>query len=435
MKIKIKNGLDFPLPGEAKGKVKSFSLPSTVALDLSPFETLSFSLLKKEGEGVKVGEPLVVDKKCSGRVFVSPGSGKVKKVVRGLKRRLCYILIETDQKQTPFKQGKGTLETLMQGGLFPHIRMRPCERIAHPNWKPEAIFIKAIESAPFSPPPELEVDGNKEAFAAGLEGLAKICPVHLVYREGSQSLSFTEPSHVEVHSASGSHPIGNSSVHISAIHPIRKNNQVIWTLTVSDVIAVGMWITQGVYYSEKVISVAGEGIPEEKRGFFQVNRGIPTGAILGEIGKHVRVISGDPLMGEISSGVLGFYHNVISALPDPPVKREFLHFLKLNRKGYTASKAYFFRKKSSEFTTIQHGELRPFIDGVVYDKVMPLNIQTMPLIKSLLTEQYDKGEALGLLEVVPEDFALPSFICPSKIEMAEIVKQGLRGYAAEHLDD
>ena len=107
----------------------------------------------------------------------------------------------------------------------------------------------------------------------------------------------------------------------------------------------------------------------------------------------------------------------------------------MRRKSYTASKAYFFRGKSSEFTTLQHGEERPFIEGAIYDKVMPLNIETMPFVKTLLTEQYDKGEALGLLEVAPEDFALPAFVCPSKIELPEIVKQGLQGYAAQYFDD
>ncbi len=438
MKLKIKKGLDIPLPGRAEGEVKSLSLSPTVALDLSPFETHTFTLLKKEGDGVKVGEPIAEDKKCLGRVFVSPGSGKIKEIVRGLKRRILYIVIETDQKQAPFKNEKGTLETLMQGGFFPHIRMRPCERIAHPNRKPEVIFIKAIESAPYAPPAELDVEGKEEPFAAGLEALAKLCPIHLIHREGSPSTSFTGASHVEVHSACGPHPIGNPSIHINAIYPIQKNDQVIWTLTVSDVIAVGMWVTYGHYYAEKVISIAGEGIPKEKRGFYRVNRGSSIGATVGELGENIRVISGDPLMGDKvePKDFLGFYHNVICALPSHSGhRREFLHFLKFNRKSYTASRAYFFKKKAPRFTTIQHGEERPFIDGIIYDSVMPLKIQTMPLIKALLSEQYEKGEALGLLEVVPEDFALPAFICPSKIEMPEIVKKGLQGYAADHFDD
>lgn len=435
MKLKIKKGLNIPFSTKPEGKIREAPLSETIALDFNPFETFSFSLLKKEGDFVKLGEPIAVDKKCSERVFVSPGSGKVIEIVRGLKRRLLSVVIETDQKQTPFKQEQGTLENLISGGLFPHIQMRPCLRIAHPKLKPEAIFIRAIASAPFAPPPELEVSGFEEVFSQALEALSKLCPIHLIYREGSPCDAFTKAEHAKVHSASGPHPVGNPSVHIQAINPIKSNKQVVWTLSVADVVAIGKWLKEGVYYPDRVISVSGEGVPEEKRGYYRVNRGVSLQAITGKLGEEVRAISGDPLMGEISRGYLGFYHSVICALPEASKQREFLHFLKFRRKIFTASKAYFFTKRSPSFTTLQHGEKRPFIDGFIYDKVMPLSIETMPLIKTLLTEAYDKGEALGLLEVAPEDFALPAFVCPSKIEMPEIVKQGLQEYASQYFDD
>ena len=64
---------------------------------------------------------------------------------------------------------------------------------------------------------------------------------------------------------------------------------------------------------------------------------------------------------------------------------------------------------------------------------MPFQIPTMHLIKAILAEDYDLAVELGLLEVAEEDFALPAFICPSKIEMVEIVKNGLQAYAEEYL--
>jgi len=42
-----------------------------------------------------------------------------------------------------------------------------------------------------------------------------------------------------------------------------------------------------------------------------------------------------------------------------------------------------------------------------------------------MANNYEKAIELGLLEVNVEDFALPSFVCPSKIDMMQIVKQGL----------
>ena len=48
----------------------------------------------------------------------------------------------------------------------------------------------------------------------------------------------------------------------------------------------------------------------------------------------------------------------------------------------------------------------------------------MPLIKAVLAEDFETAEFLGLLEVDSEDFALPTFVCPSKMEMSDIIKKG-----------
>ncbi|MCB1107034.1 MAG: NADH:ubiquinone reductase (Na(+)-transporting) subunit A [Chlamydiia bacterium] len=427
MKIKIKKGLDLPFGKGDQEKVHALPTVDRLALDLSAFETTSFKLLKKEGEGVKVGEPIAQDKKCLGRLFVSPASGTIQEIVRGLKRRLLSVVIHADQKQTPFEQKKGTL---FDGGIAPHIGMRPGIRMAHPDKKPEVIFVKAIESAPLTPPAELQVKGYEEYFAAGLKVLQEIAPVHLVFREGSHCKAFINAP-VEVHAARGPHPIANPSVHIAAIHPITRADQVVWTLDVVAVITLGRWSVEGVYHTERVITVAQEGVK-----YCRVYSGYPMGKLF-ENPEGVRLISGDPLTGEIrdKEGFLGFHHTVACALKDDEVKRERFHFFKFSRKDYTASKAYFFRRKAGEFSTMQHGEERAFVDGAIYDRVMPLPIETMPLIKVLLTEEYDKGEALGLLGVLPEDFALPAFVCPSKIEMVDIVKNGLNAYAGQYFDD
>jgi len=49
----------------------------------------------------------------------------------------------------------------------------------------------------------------------------------------------------------------------------------------------------------------------------------------------------------------------------------------------------------------------------------------MQLIKSIMINDIDKMEKLGIYEIAPEDFALPEYVCPSKIEMQTIVREGL----------
>ncbi|MDN3507592.1 MAG: NADH:ubiquinone reductase (Na(+)-transporting) subunit A, partial [Simkaniaceae bacterium] len=112
-------------------------------------------------------------------------------------------------------------------------------------------------------------------------------------------------------------------------------------------------------------------------------------------------------------------------------KGAFLHFMRLGLGRYSASRTYPSGKKEKEFSTLQHGEERPFVDGDVYQKVMPLEISVIELVKAIMTENYERAEELGLLEIAPEDFGLPSFVCPSKIPMTDIVQQGLRKYVEQ----
>lgn len=439
MQIKIKRGLNIPIGGTPSGTVQTLPQPTTLALDLDAFPFLRFSLLKKVGEAVTIGEPLAEDKSCPGRVFVSPASGTIKDIVRGLKRRILHIVIACDSSPKYFEHAlpKELLPALMQGGLFPHIRVRPCNRLPDPSTPPEAIFVRAIASAPFAPPPELEVQGKESFFQHALTALSTLCPVHLVSHAQSTCAAFREAKDVETHTAEGPHPISHPSLHIAAIHPIRTNQQTVWTLDVSDVVAIGSLLKEGRYDNQRVVSLAGEGMAESKRGFFRIPRGFPVTELSRgccDDATH-RLISGDPLTGtQVTCGTfLKFFDSVFCALPLPESCRRFAHFLRFQTSSYTQTGAYLKKKKPFSFTTLQHGEERAFVDGAVYDKVMPLNLPVMHLIKAVLAEDFELAESLGLLSVAPEDFALPAFVCPSKIEMPEIIRQGLQAYAEQYL--
>ncbi len=431
MHIKIRKGLDIPLKGNAQGEVaEELPLPSHLALELSPFHALRFRPLKELGERVRIGEPLVYDKQMPRRCFVSPASGEVVEVIRGEKRRIEAVVIRVEgeeqfSSEVPAKEK--LMEALALRGLLPHIEVRPCPRPAEVGRPPECILIKAIESAPFTPPPELEID---ERFQVGIDALRTLAEVHLVSRR---------PLDVRgaiTHTAAGPHPIGNASVLLAAIHPLTSPQQTVWVLDVGTVVAIGELMTTGHYKSSQLIAIAGAGIPEHQRGFFLARRGYPVEELIRgrcELGMN-RLISGDPLMGrKVECGdFLGFSDKVFCALPEGAERRRFMHFFRLFGGAYSSLHGYLPGRKRG-VTTSKHGEERAFIDGAIYDRVMPLKVPTMHLIKALLAEDWERARELGILEVAPEDFALPTFIDPSKIEMTEIAKRGLSAYAAETL--
>lgn len=448
MHIRIKKGLDIPIEGGATGGVKELPPAGRIALNLSQFPQTRFQLLVKVGDRVQLGQPLAVDKGCERRAFVSPAAGLVGEIRRGFKRRLLSIVIERDAQEEQFNHGalqpepasrEAIVDKLCAMGLFAHIRMRPFDLLANPEETPRQIFVRAIESAPFVPPPEIQVLGHEEAFQEGLNALRKLTSgkLHLVYRAGSSCQAFTQAQGVERHTAEGPHPISSPSLHIHRIAPIASHDDLIWTVSVYDVVAIGESLRTGHYYCDKVIAIAGTAILPDQRGFFRVRAGSPVEQLIDHRShqKEIRLISGDPLMGERVDleDFLRFYDTVFCAIPEGK-GRELFHFFRLGASKYTASHAYlsgFFKSRRYNFTTNQHGEERAFVDGEPYQKVMPMRIPVMQLVKALLSEDYELSETLGMLEVSAEDFALPSFVCPSKIEMVEIVQKALERYSAE----
>ncbi len=459
--IKITKGVDIPIKGKPVGNPKYLQMsgessihhPNHVSLNLDFFEDIKFRLLIKEGDTVKIGQPLAEDKARAGRYFVSPAGGTIKEIRRGLKRRLLDIVIEVSQNEESYKYPsldpktairQELLARFLESGLFTKIRRRPFNLLADPEEIPRAVFIKAIESAPFAPPAEMQVQGHEQAFKVGIEALHNVterAPIHLVYAKDSHFKPFTEDPIAIKHTAEGPHPIGTHSVHIHYLDPIKSPSDCVWTLNVHDVVVIGEMLLNGTYFNERIVSIAGPGILEGRTGYFHCREGLPIHMLIsGRVEKgDLRFISGDPLTGKKVSGedFLGFNHYTFCVIPESE-EREFLHFFRLGIDKYTVSGTYLSghlnnRNRVYDFTTSLHGEERAFIDSTMYEKVMPMRIPTMHLAKAVMAEDYDLAEEYGLLEVDSEDFALATFVCPSKMEMTEIIKSGLKTYAKQVL--
>jgi Na+-transporting NADH:ubiquinone oxidoreductase subunit A len=60
-----------------------------------------------------------------------------------------------------------------------------------------------------------------------------------------------------------------------------------------------------------------------------------------------------------------------------------------------------------------------------YEKVFPMDIYPVQLIKAIMIEDIDLMEKLGIYEVDEEDFALCEYVCTSKTEVQSIIRKGL----------
>ena len=81
--------------------------------------------------------------------------------------------------------------------------------------------------------------------------------------------------------------------------------------------------------------------------------------------------------------------------------------------------------KEYNLDTNFNGEDRAFVITGEMEKVTPIDIYPMQLLKAAMIGDIEKMENLGIYEVAPEDFALIDFVSSSKIEAQDIIRQGL----------
>ena len=146
-------------------------------------------------------------------------------------------------------------------------------------------------------------------------------------------------------------------------------------------------------------------------------------------GGDLRFISGNVLTGTAINreGYLGYYDNVVSVIPEGKY-HEFFGWITPGFSKFSATRTFMssiLPKKEYLMDTNYHGGERAFVLTGVYEKVLPMDIYPMHLLKSILAGNIEMMESLGIYEISEEDFALCEYVCPSKIEIQSIVRNGL----------
>ncbi|TVR37800.1 MAG: Na(+)-translocating NADH-quinone reductase subunit A [Bacteroidia bacterium] len=441
--IKTKRGLDIPLLGDAEKILQTPPRASEYALKPPDFHGLVPKMMIKEGTRVKAGSPLFFDKYNEDVVFTSPVSGTYTELVRGAKRRIMEIRIMPDPEDDYIDFGTESLSTmnreqviqkLLKSGLWPMIRQRPYSVIANQNDKPRSVFVSAFKSAPLSSDMDFVVNGQEDDFQAGLDVLGMLTDggVHLgIHADQTMSKAFTEAKGVQIHRFKGPHPVGNVGIQIYHVQPINKG-ETVWYADVQDVIIIGRLFKKGIYDARKIVALTGSEVLNPR--YYRIITGAQINSfavnnVRSENGLTPRFISGDVLSGEkiAPDGHIGFYDDQITIIPEGD-KPELLGWLIPTIDKFSVSRTFFSFlmpwMKYRHNTNIRSG-VRPFVITGIYEKVLPMDIMPMQLIKSIMINDIDMMEKLGIYEVAPEDFALCEYVCPSKIEIQTILREGL----------
>lgn len=441
--IKIKKGLNIPLQGEAEKILNTASRSAKYGVCPPDFHGLTPKMLVKEGDKVEAGTPLFFDKYNEEILYTSPVSGVFSDLVRGDKRRILRVTIDADGADNYVDFGAADplqlsreeiVKKLLKSGLWPAIRQRPYSVVANPHENPKAIFVSAFDSAPLGADLDFILNGQEQDFQTGLNALSKLTDgkVHLgVHAENTLNRGFTEAKNVVVNRFLGPHPAGNVGIQIHHVDPINKGD-IVWYACVQHVIMIGRLFEKGIYDAAKIIALTGSEVLNPL--YYKAIQGariedIVKNNVRVEADIRPRYISGDVLTGTkvALNDYLRFYHDQITIIPEGD-KPEIFGWIAPNLDKFSISRSFpAFLMPWRKFrlnTNVRSGE-RPFVVTGIYEKVLPMDIMPMQLLKSIMINDIDMMEKLGIYEVSPEDFALCEYVCPSKIDIQDTIRDGL----------
>lgn len=444
--IRIKKGFNINLAGKAAPKVTPIEHSDTFAVKPTDFPGMYLpKVLVKEGDSVKAGTPLYHDKRHPNVVHVAPVSGEIAEVKRGEKRKLLEIRILAD-KQVDHKTFKkystsdlpklGAEEAknlMLEAGVWPNIVQRPYGSIADPEAKPKAIHISAFDTHPLAPDYSVLFKGQDQYFQVGLDILKKFTSgsVHLnVHTTSEISSVFSQTSGVELNKFSGPHPAGCVGVQIHHIDPINKGD-VVWTINPFGVIQIGKLFLNGIHDASRNIALVGSEVKEPQ--YYKTYTGTSVKNLIADrlTSDHVRAISGNVLTGTRvnSDGYVGFFDNYVTVIPEGDYY-EFMGWIAPSISKVSFHRAFglfsfLARGKEFKVDSNTHGEPRAFVQTGVFERVTPMDILPTYLLKSIMAEDIDEMEELGIYEVIEEDLALCEFVDVSKHNVQKILRDGI----------
>ncbi len=452
-RIKLKKGLDISIPGAPSREIDSGRPVTTVALVGADFAAVHPRIQAEPGQQVRLGDPLVLDKHNPVIRFTSPGTGTVREINRGYRRRLQSLVIELDDSSaddkrfsSPEKLDPTSIRNLLlQSGTWTGFRTRPFDRIPDPGTSPGAIFVTAIDTRPLAADPVPVVARYEEDFARGLNLICNLAEVPKYLCTGpnwsERQIDQKAVNHVVF---DGAHPAGLPGTHIHRLYPVSADRQA-WHINYQHVIAIGHLARTGTIMTERVVALAGPGVKNPR---LLITR---AGANLQELladelqpdEKH-EVISGSVLDGYAAQSpfnFLGHYHNQISVIPDHAESKLFGWFRlgcmdgkDRKPKVHGDASLPYTRNSLAAFsagTNARRGRKSALMPTESFERVMPLDILPTPLLRALLVADTDSAQALGCLELAEEDLALCSYVCPAKQDYGAALRMNLSQIAEQ----
>jgi Na+-transporting NADH:ubiquinone oxidoreductase subunit A len=379
---------------------------TTVALLGPDYRRFSFELLCEVGDEVKAGVAMRDARRPKVRL-VAPAAGRISRVERGARRKLLSLQIDVDDSlgvaryEAPSDNEGSVLRSFMfESGAWSSLRTRPFGNIPHPDAEPAAIFVTALDTAPFAPDPRPIIDAWFDEFKAAVYTLEKIsaAPVYLCHAP-DHPLAIEDSDRVRKVAFSGGDSAGLPGVHINALCPIGFAGGEVWHIGYQDVIALGHLLLRGTPWLQRVISIAGSAVKNPRSLL------VPPGADIDELlvdeltDSPNRIIAGAPIYGRA-----------------PAPGQEFLA---------AGQRQITIQARSADETEIPPETAGVLIPGDRLEQVAPPGIYPVPLMRALQLGDAERARELGALELVEEDVAPLTHACISNNDYGLLLRNVL----------
>lgn len=444
--VHIRKGFKLNISGEPSTSLEELTKPDKVALLPEKIPFIKPRLKVQVGDHVKIGTPLIEDKRNPAVTFLSPGSGRIAEISFGPRRviREISVVLDPDEGYETFPSFNATqldqmarqdlVKTLQTGGLWPLLRELPFRDIATPDFTPPAIIVDLDATEPFQPAAAVYLKGNIDLFEFGLKILQKLSSTVLISTAADNAFVRQHLNGYLTHIYYGTYPANDPGVLLYYIKKSPDENRA-WYLNGQDVLLLASLLQTGRYPIARTIALGGHLVNNQTH--LLTRTGVPLDHIArgrADMSEATRSIVGGIFRGYTGSqdSYLGFYETALTLLSEGAAE-EFLGFARPGFDKPSRSRLFLsaFNPALMPMDCNRHGEERACINCGYCIQVCPVDILPQFTYKSILAEEIEEALAHGMLDCV--ECGLCTYVCPSKIELADTLKNTKKAYYLEQV--
>ena len=442
--LNVSNTINVPIQGKPKSSIIEIAKSESTSIKpyLVPFITAKLAV--KKGDEVKVGSIVFFDKKDTDLVYLSPVCGTIEDIVYGKKRRIENVIIKHNDKNEEesyksFKDGEidnsakdELITAILKGGLWGVFQEFPFKNVPNSkNTLNKDIYVTLDNDEPYHPESSVYLKDSIDDFDFGIKSLkALFNNVHIgVADKNSETKNIL--NNKITHNIKGHYPANMADTFLYYNKTTADENGS-FGINGQDVIKIGSLLKNGKYPTTKIITLAGSELKEPTH--LKVNEGVSIASILrDEDVSHHRVVAGGVYSGRTTckDGYLGFGEYAIHILSED-IKQDLFGFFRPGFDKPTNSKTYFsflLPKKPMKKDVSLYGEPRSCISCSYCSDACPVGLMPQLIMKDLYAKQRASALSQGMLDCT--DCGICTYVCTSKIELGDIIKQSKDGLYKE----